>query len=326
MVISNYYKFNLGAIYTPNRGSNQQLMKGNDFTKIAIVIKEAYGSMVEAKMIPLVFRDIFKDYVMSAKEDFSPYSILHQTWNERPFRLWQVQLNFAVWCAGAACGIGHKHFRDKKHPMLRSFYLFHFYYHVRRILRRLLYKLPGDSNFDKINNGYSSRTFNNTCEEYGVSKDPHKYKGEYIFASHQEEGKDIKRPGFSEYDNNSMMRWILKKTNGFTKVGLLKISESVRAYVYLVITSQTSVELSLVKSTPKNQIIEHAFKTKFEEMIGKNFSLEEQIKRYQHSIKEAPGKVDYSVGQGLFMMPSNMEVKSNAKKVKHNNEIIVSTL
>ena len=39
---------------------------------------------------------------------------------------------------------------------------------------------------------------------------------------------------------DSMTRWILEVSNGFTDVGLLKISESVRAYAYLILSSQAS--------------------------------------------------------------------------------------
>ena len=39
---------------------------------------------------------------------------------------------------------------------------------------------------------------------------------------------------------DSMTRWIIEKSQGFTDVGLLKISESVRAYGYLILSSQAS--------------------------------------------------------------------------------------
>ena len=37
-----------------------------------------------------------------------------------------------------------------------------------------------------------------------------------------------------------MMLWIIKKSQGFTNIGLLTISERVRAYAYLVLSSQAS--------------------------------------------------------------------------------------
>ena len=40
--------------------------------------------------------------------------------------------------------------------------------------------------------------------------------------------------------SDSMSQWIIEKSVGFTDVGLLKISESVRAYAYLILSSQAS--------------------------------------------------------------------------------------
>ena len=45
---------------------------------------------------------------------------------------------------------------------------------------------------------------------------------------------------------DSMTRWIIEKSVGFTDVGLLKISESVRAYAYLILSSQALVRSRLV--------------------------------------------------------------------------------
>ena len=50
-------------------------------------------------------------------------------WKKAPLGQWQMQLNFAMWCASSACGIS-----SEQHPMP---YRFHVYYHVRRILKRL---------------------------------------------------------------------------------------------------------------------------------------------------------------------------------------------
>ena len=47
-----------------------------------------------------------------------------------PFRLWQIQLNFVVFCALSACWVSSEHLNYKKHPMMKSLYQFHMYYHV----------------------------------------------------------------------------------------------------------------------------------------------------------------------------------------------------
>ena len=45
---------------------------------------------------------------------------------------------------------------------------------------------------------------------------------------------------------DSMTRWIIEKSDDFTDVGLYRISESVRAYAYLILSSQASVRSSIV--------------------------------------------------------------------------------
>ena len=44
---------------------------------------------------------------------------------------------------------------------------------------------------------------------------------------------------------DSMTRCIIEKSDGFTDVGLYRISESVRAYAYLILSSQASISISL---------------------------------------------------------------------------------
>ena len=46
-----------------------------------------------------------------------------------------------------------------------------------------------------------------------------------------------------------MTQWIIEKSDGFTDVGLYKISESVRAYAYLVLSCQASARSSIVGNT-----------------------------------------------------------------------------
>ena len=43
-----------------------------------------------------------------------------------------------------------------------------------------------------------------------------------------------------------MTGWILEKSDGFTDVGLLRISESIRTYAYLILSSQASARAGIV--------------------------------------------------------------------------------
>ena len=50
---------------------------------------------------------------------------------------------------------------------------------------------------------------------------------------------------------DSMTQWILEKSDGFTDVGLYKISETVRAYAYLILSSQASARSETRRGTTK---------------------------------------------------------------------------
>ena len=41
---------------------------------------------------------------------------------------------------------------------------------------------------------------------------------------------------------DSMTRWIIEKWVGFTDVGLLRISENVRAYAYLILSAAVTLQ------------------------------------------------------------------------------------
>ena len=83
---------------------------------------------------PARFPNIFVDYPLGQMRVGDK---LWTNWNKAPLRLWQTQLNFSVFCASSACGVSLAHLNYMKHPMIRSVYRFHIYYHVRRILKRL---------------------------------------------------------------------------------------------------------------------------------------------------------------------------------------------
>ena len=92
---------------------------------------------------------------------------LWTNWNKAPLKLWQTQLNFTVFCASSACQVSSAHLNNTKHPIIRSVYRFHVYYHVRRILKRLQTPLPHETSFNVADNPYTESEFLKICEDYG---------------------------------------------------------------------------------------------------------------------------------------------------------------
>ena len=95
----------------------------------------------------------------------------------------------------------------------------------------------------------------------------------------------------------SMTWWILEVLVGFTDVGLLKISESVRAYAYLILSSQASARSSIVGNTASTLTGQSAFLNNFENVVNRRVDIRKDIKRYQETLSYTSSKVDYSVGE-----------------------------
>ena len=130
--------------------------------------------------------------------------------------------------------------------MIRSIHCFHVYYHIRRILKILEIPLPYENSFNQYNNPYNHERFIGICSEYGVSNDLTKWRNQKHFSTWKSRAWETGKPGVSYINENSFSRWIIEKSNGITTLSLQKLSESVRDYAYLVLTSQTSMRGPIV--------------------------------------------------------------------------------
>ena len=77
-----------------------------------------------------------------------------------------------------------------------------------------------------------------------------------------------------------MTQWILEASDGFTDVGLLKISESVKAYAYLILSSQASARSSVVGNTASALTAQSAFLDNFENVVNRRVDIREKISRH----------------------------------------------
>ena len=139
--------------------------------------------------------------------------------------------------------------------MIRSVYHFHIYYHVRRILKKLQVPLPHETVFNAADNPYTESEFLKICEDYRVPNNLMRYRDEKFYWTYQH---DVGWPG-DYLGPDSMTRWIIEILVGFTDVGLLRISESVRAYAYLILSSQASARSGIVGNTASALTAQSAF-------------------------------------------------------------------
>ena len=233
-----------------------------DFTEKASSIAEIYNAGNQIYATPdeyfiTKFRDIFSRTRLVHKT-----SVESKTWLRGPnMRYWPQQLNFAVFCATQGCGISREIFVSgvSLSPQVRSFYQFHVYFTVRRILYQLggiqsISALPGDTTFNQFNNQYDVASYKRLCAEFGVDPSSdfrfthgkNNGLGEVYFYSGKvnadypstlkfsdEGGKAIKGNliYYIEPDVSAPYDWFAPKTAaGLTQVGRLRINQSIEAF------------------------------------------------------------------------------------------------
>ena len=126
-----------------------------DFTEPACSIAKIFNQENRIYATPDEF------FVTKSRDIFQQTRLTHRasaeakTWLRGPnMKYWPQQLNFVVFCATQGCGISREIFDEGRSltPQIRTFYQFHVYFKVRRVLYQLggiqnMSALPGDPTF-----------------------------------------------------------------------------------------------------------------------------------------------------------------------------------
>ena len=128
----------------------------------------------------------------------------------------------------------------------------------------------------------------------------------------------------SYINENSFSRWIIEKSDGLTTLGLQKLSESVRDYAYLILTSQTSTRGPIVGHEARNLDAQRTFLNTFENIVNRRVNIPEDIQRFQKTLQYARSKVDYAIGEFVYMLPSDMNLRIGNVR-NYNNKILISS-
>ena len=241
------YKYNSSTSYEPNRGRYLQLITAEDLyiQNITVVEHEGHSDSFQVK-----FPNVFTNYLLGAVrvEDQR-----FKDWDHYKFTIWQLQLNFAVFCASSACGVCVEHLNAKE-PMIRSIYRFHVYHHIRKILKILEIPLPYENSFNQYNNPYNHEKFIGICSEYGVSNDLTKWRNQKYFSTWQSRA------------------WETGK------------SKSVRDYACLILMAQTSARAQIIGHEVQNLDAQRVFLNNYENIINRRVDISEDIQRFQKNI------------------------------------------
>ena len=277
---------------------------------------------------------------------------LVQAWHSSPMQFWQNQLNFAVWCATAGCGVSLDDHLTAADDLLQSVYRFHVYYQTRRILVEIQAPLPQDQAWDAMNNPYDRRGYERICNEFGVSphtdwkvKGPNQGLGQvynyWTNTGYHPVGAeyDPSRMSFTARTNRTLhvdfikqdaagadKAWgtfILNKSDGFTHPGVERLNNSIRTYVWAVLGAQSQTRTGILGSGTAFDA-QKQFLADIEDAIASPVDLPSAISRYQNVLQYARSEVNFSFGTGLYMAPSNMLLRVG-NVAGYNNLIIIAT-
>ena len=336
--------------------------------KDALVQQEIY--VTPSDKFKIKFRDIFTDTVITHRSSHES-----RRWLAGPnFEYWPQTLNFAFFCATTGCGVSRRiliedKMRDGKNdltdselkipPQVRSFFWFHVYFTVRRILFELggvqnSLPLPGDTAFSQTENKYDIPSFERICAEFGISpnadfrftrgdnhglgsvfeyfsysgytKTPFKYPSKET--KFEDEGGRASDGNLVPYIENTEARnqyeyFLCPVSHGLTSAGLSRINQSIESFCYAILGSQVDVRSSISGSQGSAIETQRQFLSMVEDAI-RNPEISKSVQRFQLAIESAKVRLDLAISPGLWLLPSKMVVNTESV-VGYNNKLKKAT-
>ena len=336
--------------------------------KDALVQQEIY--VPPSDKFKIKFRDIFSDTVITHRSSHGSRCCLAGP----NFEYYPQQLNFAFFCATTGCGVSRRilfedKMRDGKNdltdselklpPQVRSFFWFHVYFTVRRILFELggvqnSLPLPGNPAFSQTENKYDIPSFERICAEFGISpnadfrftrgdnhglgsvfeyftnsgyiKTPYKYPSKET--KFEDEGGRASDGNLVPYIENTEARnqyeyFLCPVSHGLTSAGLSRINQSIESFCYAILGSQVDVRSSIDGSQGSSIETQRQFLSMIEDAI-RNPDLGKSVQRFQLAIESAKVRLDLAISPGTWLLPSEMILNSESV-VGYNNKLKKAT-
>ena len=333
-----------------------------------LVEQEIY--VTPSEKFKIKFRDIFTDTVITHRSSHES-----RRWSAGPnFEYWPQTLNFAFFVATTGCGVSRRilfedKMRDGKNdltdselkipPQVRSFFWFHVYFTVRRILFELggpqnSLPLPGDTAFSQTENKYDIPSFERICAEFGISpnadfrftrgdnhglgsvfeyfsysgytKTPFKYPSKET--KFEDEGGRASDGNLVPYIENTEARnqyeyFLCPVSHGLTSASLSRINQSIESFCYAILGSQVDVRSSISGSQGSAIETQRQFLSMVEDAI-RNPEISKSVQRFQLAIQSAKVRLDLAISPGLWLLPSKMVVNTESV-VGYNNKLKKAT-
>ena len=127
----------------------------------------------------------------------------------------------------------------------------------------------------------------------------------------------------SKETSNAWTTFIKDKTS-FTEAGIIKINETVRTFVFSLLGAQAQTKTSVL--TPGTGLdARRQFAVIVEDVINTPIDIEASINRFQDSLQYAKSSLNFVIAPGIYLMPSDMELRVGVHEGYNNNIQIATT-
>ena len=361
-------KLEIPAVPFNSDNSDRESGEATGALKDALVQQEIY--VTPSDKFKIKFRDIFSDTMITHRSSHES-----RRWLAGPnFEYYPQQLNFAFFCATTGCGVSRRilfenKMRDGKNdltdselilpPQVRSFFWFHVYFTVRRILFELggvqnSLPLPGDTAFNQTENKYDLPSFERIYAEFGISpnadfrftrgdnhglgsvfeyftnsgyiKTPYEYPSKET--KFEDEGGRASDGNLVPYIKNTEARnqyeyFLCPVSHGLTSAGLSRINQSIESFCYAILGSQVDVRSSIAGSQGASIETQRQFLSMVEDAI-RDPDLGKSVQRFQLAIESAKVRLDLAISPGTWLLPSKIVVNTESV-VGYNNKLKKAT-
>ena len=347
-MVSKEFKYIAGVEYSPDKR----------YSKKVIDLINQKISVSSSGAFSISFLDIFEGYKVTHVKTDEEY----KNWSSKPWVYWQNQLHFALWCASTGSGVSMKHVKqgglmgsmyrfhiyfqtrrilkeisaalpqDNDWEPLNNLYDHRAY---ERICNE--FRIPVDSDFrqklddnDGLGRIYqwlkgSWRHTNPWIGDYYAFDWGKEYSSGLYTLTGETTNEVIKIDFFAQgkESENAWTTLIQDTSEGFTRAGVIRLNESIRAYSWSILNAQVNTATGIL-GTGTAFDAQKQFVTNVEICIAGSDDLPSEIEKYQDTLQYAKSKVDFVFGIGLYMTPSNLEMQIGIRE-GYNNKIIIAT-
>ena len=136
-----------------------------------------------------------------------------------------------------------------------------------------------------------------------------------ILVSHIEQSIHVER---------AWVKFILDESQGFTSHVSERINDSIRTYVYAVLGAQAQANTGILTLGTGLDAKRECLNI-LEALIDSSVDLQDSIQRYKYYLQYARSQLNFVVGEGLYLLPSDMNLRIGTYAGYNNNNIFIVT-